>query len=84
MPSNKSAAEKVREERELARKNRKHCLILYNYPFLGLSVLVPPVRYDMSLLRKAINSQTKTSANGAKELVQSFFDSETDDGGDGK
>ncbi|KIL86513.1 hypothetical protein FAVG1_10343 [Fusarium avenaceum] len=66
MPSNKSTAEKVREERELARKS------------------LPPVRYDMSLLRKAINSQTKTSANGAKEPVQSFFDSETDDGGGGK
>lgn len=47
-------------------------------------MLVPPVRYDMSLLRKAINLQTNTSANGAREPVQSFFDSETDDGGDGK
>ncbi|KAI6756857.1 hypothetical protein HG530_011455 [Fusarium avenaceum] len=66
MPFSKSTAEKVHEERELARKN------------------LPPVRYDMSLLRKALNSQAKTNANGAREPVQSFFDSETDDGGDGK
>ncbi|KAM0239037.1 hypothetical protein ACHAP5_008409 [Fusarium lateritium] len=59
MPSNKSTAEKVREDRELARKN------------------LPPVRYDMSLLRKAVN------ANGADDSVQSFFDSETDDGSEG-
>ncbi|KAM0193018.1 hypothetical protein ACHAPI_007967 [Fusarium lateritium] len=65
MPSNKSTAEKVREERELARKN------------------LPPVRYDMSLLRKAVNADRKTNANGANEPVQSFFDSETDEGSEG-
>ncbi|SPJ75554.1 uncharacterized protein FTOL_05285 [Fusarium torulosum] len=65
MPSNKSAAEKVREKRELARKN------------------LPPVRYNMSLLRKAVNANSKTNANGANEPAQPFFDSETYEGSEG-
>ncbi|KAM0220598.1 hypothetical protein ACHAPA_003981 [Fusarium lateritium] len=65
MPSNKSTAEKVREERELVRKN------------------LPPVRYDMSLVRKAVNANSKANADEANEPVQSFFDSETDDESEG-
>jgi hypothetical protein len=36
MPSNKSAAEKVREERELARKDRKYYLIVSYLSFRWL------------------------------------------------